>query len=409
MFNRSLFSLTALFFAVGFGTTLLYATAAQSAKEETPLHHVSSSACGSCHQKIYKQWSGSMHANSTAIKDPIHGSFYQMLVGDPTQEGLTTKDGKYPNCLQCHAPNAARDQKTKLDEMAAYSEGVNCVACHTIRHAKGPIANSQLGAQSYDYSTTALQGPNGAFSGSRPAKAPGGNGSTLDNPFAHEAQSSLFRSSELCLGCHESRNNGKGIPVCATGPEVVKSGNTVTCQSCHMPVVDGVVDHFMAGGHSPEMVKRGLSFSISGVSSKTGAQATVHLKNHLAHNLPTGAPFRNLFITVVAYDAKGETVWSNYKTSPFAEDTKSVLMLFLVDDDGKPVPPPMATKIAQDSRLTANESRDIVYDIPVLGVAKIRAEIRYDLLPPALKNKFAKTIPESLREPALIAIAETGL
>ena len=108
------------------------------AAEGESIHHVSAEVCANCHQDIYKQWKGSMHANSTALKDPIHGTFYQMVVGSPTEEGVLHKaSGKYPICLQCHAPNAAIDKTTKLDAMAAYSEGVNCVACHTLKSYKG--------------------------------------------------------------------------------------------------------------------------------------------------------------------------------------------------------------------------------------------------------------------------------
>jgi hypothetical protein len=408
MFNRfkSLhISLVALFvFCVG----LMISQSSFAGNGKPQLHHVPSSTCGSCHNKIFKQWSGSMHANSTALKDPIHGSFYKMLMGSPTQEGVKSKKGKFPVCLQCHAPNAARDKKTKLDAMPAYSEGINCVACHTMKKAKGPKANSQLGAKAYEFSKSALQGPNGSFSGSKPVKAPGGSGSMV-NPFPHEARSNLFRSSDLCLGCHETRNNGKGVPVCATGPEVVKSGNTVTCQSCHMPVVNGVVDHSMAGGHHPAMVKRGVIFAIQAKSNKSGVKATLNIKNTLAHNLPTGAPFRNMFIKVTAFNAQGQPVWSNYKKSPFKEDKKSIFMLHLIGKNGKPAPPPKATGIAKDSRLKPGESRNIVYNIPVKGAVKVRAELYYDLLLPPFKKKFAKTIPAALRKSSLISIAEATL
>ena len=113
-------------------------TSVHATAGDTPIHQVSSEVCKSCHQDVYRQWKGSMHAQSTALEDPIHATFYKMVIGDPTKEGVTAKaSGKYPVCLQCHAPNAARDKTTKLDAMAAYSEGVNCVACHTLKSYKG--------------------------------------------------------------------------------------------------------------------------------------------------------------------------------------------------------------------------------------------------------------------------------
>ena len=104
---------------------------------EESIHHISATVCKTCHKETYKQWKGSMHANSTAFKDPIHGAFYRKVVGDPGKEGVKMKNGKYPVCLQCHAPNAAKDKVTKLDSKPAYAEGVNCIACHTLKTFKG--------------------------------------------------------------------------------------------------------------------------------------------------------------------------------------------------------------------------------------------------------------------------------
>jgi hypothetical protein len=120
------------------------------------MHLISAEVCQTCHEEIYRQWKGSMHANSTALKDPIHGAFYGMEVGDPTAEGqVHKKSGTYPICLQCHAPNAARDKTTKLDAHVAYSEGVNCVACHTLQNYKGIQGEDgklRLGLKAYEVS-----------------------------------------------------------------------------------------------------------------------------------------------------------------------------------------------------------------------------------------------------------------
>lgn len=67
-----------------------------------PLHRISSETCKSCHKEIYKQWKGSMHANSTALKDPIHGTFYRKVVGDPTKEGVKKKANTQFVCNATH-------------------------------------------------------------------------------------------------------------------------------------------------------------------------------------------------------------------------------------------------------------------------------------------------------------------
>ena len=58
------------------------------------IHHVSSETCKQCHKDIYKQWKGSMHAQSSALNDPIHATFYGMVMGDPRKEGVKSKKGK---------------------------------------------------------------------------------------------------------------------------------------------------------------------------------------------------------------------------------------------------------------------------------------------------------------------------
>jgi nitrate/TMAO reductase-like tetraheme cytochrome c subunit len=49
---------------------------APSALARTPAQE-----CGSCHQEIYQQWQQSMHAKSTAIKDPVHAMMYASVMG----------------------------------------------------------------------------------------------------------------------------------------------------------------------------------------------------------------------------------------------------------------------------------------------------------------------------------------
>ncbi len=47
--------------------------------EEIKLGHVAAKDCSGCHQQIYDQWKHSMHANSTALSDPIYGAFIRRL------------------------------------------------------------------------------------------------------------------------------------------------------------------------------------------------------------------------------------------------------------------------------------------------------------------------------------------
>ncbi len=403
------------------------------AQAEESIHHVSSEVCANCHQEIFKQWQGSMHANSTALKDPIHGTFYKQEVGPPTEEGqVHKKSGKYPVCLQCHAPNAAKDKTTKLDAMAAYSEGVNCIACHTLKTYKGiegEDGKPRYGVLAYEVADS-LQGPQGINNGlAQLASASddlfgglgiGGADSQKPNPhlgepveldgeeiqaLPMEGNPRLMKSSDACMGCHDQRDNPHGVPLCQTGNEYLDSKTNVNCLSCHMPVAGGVADHSMGGGHDKFMLRRSVLFDVDTVKAGDVLKTTVFIKNQQPHAMPTGAPFRNVYLKLTAYNAEGEPIWQNAEGHPAEEDPQAYLSYALADDEGMPAPPPTATQAGEDTRLKPHEERVLEYEIPAEGVALVRGELYYNLLWPTLVKKFDH-LPKDLTDPVLIAESE---
>jgi hypothetical protein len=407
-----------------------------AALAQEKIHHVPSEVCKTCHQDIYRQWSKSMHAQSTALSDPIHATFYKMVVGDPTEEGVLHKaSGKYPVCLQCHAPNAARDKTTKLDANVAYSEGVNCVACHTLASYKGIQGEGgklRLGLKAYEVSDQ-IQAPAGFNRGLQKLKASGDDlfGGVVSGddfgqkPNPHlgepvdfqgksipalpmEGNPTLMKTNDACMGCHDQRNNPQGVPLCLTGSEYTMSKSDVNCLSCHMPISDGIADHSMGGGHNLGILKRAVVFDVTTETQGGKLLATVLLKNQQPHSLPTGAPFRNIYMKLTAYDASGEVVWENAEGHPGDADPQAYLVYALADDAGKPAPPPTATKLGKDTRLKPHETRTLVYEIPADGVALVRGELYYNLLWPKLVEKFSH-LPEEVTDPVLIAEAETEI
>ncbi|NEX22213.1 cytochrome c family protein [Thiorhodococcus mannitoliphagus] len=416
-------------FAGVLGLAAIWSTAI--AQEAVPIQQISSEVCETCHQEIYKQWKGSMHAQSTALSDPIHATFYKKVVGDPTQEGVLHKaSGKFPVCLQCHAPNAARDKTTKLDAMPAYAEGVNCVACHTLQHYKGiedEKGKIRYGVSAYELADT-LQGPMGFPRGLQKLKASddlfGGAAESSDDqkPNPHlgesvemdgksipaltmEANPIQLRTSDACMGCHDQRDNPQGVPLCQTGNEFIKGGSKVACQTCHMPVAAGYADHTMGGGHHDAMLKRSVVFDLQSEPVGESIKTLVHIRNLQPHAMPTGAPFRNLYLKLTAYDSSGEVVWENADGHPAKSDPQAYFAYGLIDDKGLPAPPPTATKPGEDTRLEAHEIRELSYEIPAKDVALIRAELYYNLLWPSLVKKFDH-LSQDLTDPVLIAVAE---
>lgn len=371
-----------------------------------------------------------MHARSTALSDPIHATFYKKVAGSPTEEGVKHKaSGKYPVCLQCHAPNAARDKVTKLDAKPAYSEGVNCVACHTLKNFKGiqgPDGKLQLGLKAYDPADK-LQAPEGFNRGLQKLAASddlfGGAGGDEDqkpNPHLGEAvelngkqipalpmegNPTQMKTNNACMGCHDQRNNPHGVPLCQTGNEYTMAKTNVNCLSCHMPIANGIADHSMGGGHDKAILKRSVVFDLTTELVGDTLKASVLLKNQQPHSLPTGAPFRNIYMKLTAYDANGEVRWESAEDHPAKSDPQAFMVFTMTDDAGKPAPPPTATKPGKDSRLKPHEERTLTYDIPAEGVVLVRGELYYNLLWPGLVEKFSH-LPEELTAPVLIAESE---
>jgi len=415
---------------------LVYATlgaglivSGQLTAADTPVHHVSAEVCKTCHEDVYRQWAGSMHAKSTALHDPIHGTFYQQVVGDPKAEGVKHKaSGKYPVCLNCHAPNAARDGKTKLDSNVAYAEGVNCVACHTLKAFKGidaPDGKMKLGLKAYELSET-IQGPQGINRGAEQLSAATdlfGGASTADQkPNPHlgapvevdgkkipglpmESNPKLMQSNDACMGCHDKRPNPHGVALCQTGDEYKNVSGQVHCISCHMPVADGVANHGMGGGHDIAMLRRSVLFDMEAKKKGNKIVAKVDVKNQNPHSLPTGAPFRNMYVKVMAYDKSGEVVWESSAGHPSKDDPQAYFYYELVDEKGQPAMPPMAKGLGKDTRLKPHETRTLTYEIPAKDVALIRSELYYNLLWANLVAKF-KHLPQDLTDPVQVAVQE---
>jgi hypothetical protein len=73
-----------------------------------------------------------------------------------------------------------------------------------------------------------------------------------------------------------------------------------------------------------------------------------------------------------------------------------------------PAPPPTATKPGDDTRLKPHEERTLEYSIPAETVVLIRGELYYNLLWPALVEKFTH-LPDEVTEPVQIAVSEVSI
>lgn len=424
---QSRFLLSGLALLVAWGVAVVPGVAAAAAEEEEAeeqpegktVHHYRPEACKKCHEEIYDQWKQSIHAQSSAVNDPIHGAFYEQEVGSPTEEGMQhKKTGTFPVCLSCHAPVAALEKTTKLDAKKAYANGVGCTSCHSFTGYKGikkPDGNLQLGVAAYTVDTEQLHGPSGiSYTKKRVPK-----NARWPTPVHHPqpmvgSRAGLFKSNDICMGCHDQRNNPANIPLCMTGSEYSEGKTFIHCQACHMPPTEvinkkgekvTVFDHTMAGGHDDKMVTQGVAMQMDTQKDGDQIKATISLRNRLPHSYPTGAPFRNAVLRVAAYDLNGKLLWQNYQGHPSKDDPQA-FFAYILGKDGKPAMPPDATELLRDSRLKPDETRVVEYTFPAEGVGIVRAEFLYNLLSPPLIEKFGDKFPDDVKKPKLAASSE---
>jgi hypothetical protein len=224
--------------------------------------------------------------------------------------------------------------------------------------------------------------------------------------------SAVYKSNQICMGCHDQRKNGNNVPLCATGDEYAASGDQVNCQSCHMPMVNGHSSHTWSGGHDKNMLRKALQLKldiVKGAKGDSTFKAKVVMKNMLPHKFPTGSPFRNAYLKLSAYNEKGETVWQNYQSNPFKEDKDAVMIYILGDGQGTPTGPPKAKEVLGDTRLKPHEEKIMEYEISGAGITFIRAEVLYHLLTPKLVTKLDKVLTPDLKETKPVATAEIAL
>jgi hypothetical protein len=203
--------------------------------------------CGSCHERQYQEWRGSMMAYG-AVSPVFHAL---EAAGNAITHGALASDGNGGGlfCQRCHTPVsvaleefpafAVMDGAPSSDFIGATgARGISCDVCHQMVHADLPgsllgdgIANSAFvfGDDRTKYGPLRF-----------PAASP-----------AHESEGSPFvDSSALCGSCHDVR---PGVPDVETGEPFQRLenlftewaqgpyastanpfGRVVSCQDCHM-------------------------------------------------------------------------------------------------------------------------------------------------------------------------------
>jgi hypothetical protein len=389
MMTRKGFTAIFIFFC------LIFLIGSSSTAFSNEKKYSSSSSCKACHDQIYWGWAASMHSKSVSKSNILFRKAFEFA--------LEETDGTVrEQCLSCHAPIAVElgDLKLKRD---ISKEGINCDYCHTLI--------PKLEKDTF----TLISSP----------------GKTKYGPYedckteAHESKySEVYTKSEFCFKCHATQKNPHGLELCSTAPEWEGSIHAVKkkqCQDCHMPTVTGtggkggpereeVSLHNFYGGHDAGALNSAAKLELKMSEEESVKRLTVTVSNIGAgHSLPTSFPLRSIALKLFAYDSNGKELWTNWKNDPFLEDRQALFAKILTDNSGKPVLPLKATKVALDSRLASEETRELPYDFPAdLDIAKVTANLQYKLAPDSILEEL-KIYDDKLRSWHTMTRAELSL
>lgn len=224
-------------------------------------------SCGTCHPAQLADWRGSRHAKS--MGPGVKGQLVEMVARDP-ESAL--------DCSRCHAPLAEQQEKvarrggdfTPNPGFAAelQARGLTCPACHV-------RGQQRFGPPKRD----------GSLASELPSARLPHNGVT---------RTPAFLRAEFCRECHQFGPdgyalNGKLLENTYAEWKASPFGRAgVQCQDCHMPDRR----HLWRGIHDPEMVRSGLTVSVSTDRERyqvgETVLATLTLTNSKAgHSFPT--------------------------------------------------------------------------------------------------------------------------
>ena len=328
-------------------------------------HYSSTQDCKECHVKIYSEFSGSMHANSTPQRDPIHKS-----VWDKHPKNL--KFDQY-SCGKCHTPAAnnlddmkqkgKRGAVPKLDN-PTHQEGISCAYCHRIKDIEFHKKSN----------TNIMTSTEKNFYGTREKH--------IESPFHGIVTdgNEHMKNGNVCIGCHSHKMNKHKLDVCSTNIKNEMDG--ANCVSCHMPKVDGSVSslhktkqhtfHGFAGAHShSHMLTQYVDISML----RQIDNFVVNIDNRTSHALLLH-PLRVAVLKV--------TVMRDNKSIKLKDE----IFVRVIGHNGKPAMPWKASTTLKDTMIQANEKRSIKYDFKLQKGDRVTTILGWYLVNPKAIKKL---------------------
>lgn len=314
--------------------------------------YMDSKSCKECHDTIYDEHIGSMHAKSSLFKDEFHRKI---------------KELNFPNsykCAICHTPGAEDLEKIRAGEAQPSHtkkqlDGVSCLYCHQIaRIEKSHTQNKNITT----FGRSGKQLIYGALD--NPGDSDKHDSMTINKKY------NIYANSKVCMGCHShKRNDSHDVEICQIS---IDESVQTDCIKCHMPKYSGGVTklnkkgreeyttHEFLGIRDEDMVKKAVDLKLEKISND---KIKLTIKNKMGHQILL-QPMRLKYVkTTITRDNK--IIWQNFKNSPY-EDKEVTFSKLFEDENGVQVYPPKAAKIKYYTNLDTFKTKDVVYSVPKL-------------------------------------------
>jgi len=333
--------------------------------------------CQRCHQRVFAEWSKSMHRRASPERDPIVSAFYSFI----RDKGFSSGE-----CDKCHAPIKSLYVNDSSAKSPAFTEGVACIFCHSIQ---GMVDKGNSNKYGSDYFNLDL------------IKAYTGPSIGQEMSFHNTEFLPLFKTVDLCGGCHQEG-------------ETSYSGNDerkLLCQQCHMPSKqfqkaavtgkkrDKVYRHLFEGGHSDDLLSMAAIVTGDARKEKGKTILSISLENSAHHTLPTGFPLRSAYLKILAFNAESQLLWTNYKEDPYEEDPQAYFSLIFAEKDQLLSHHLNNVKPLKDQRLLPRGTKNFTYEVPSAKIDSFRIQVFFRLLPEKVMKKLGidkELAPEQL-------------
>ena len=352
--------------------------------------NLQNTTCKRCHPIIYKEYYDSLHRKASLYEDPVHDAVWQ-------KHPLKKKQNY--TCKKCHTPSDTelmQQNTVPSDTPVQREEPISCIYCHSIEsieqhsNANQNILHEQKDERPTLYSADkARRGEKITFKEEHGFM--GLSTKVTGSPY-HDIDlgNKIWYSGEVCLGCHDHKQNAAHFNICDIG---LKKGDTKhTCISCHMPQVQGSATTIKETGthtyhgigtlHGMKGVMRWLKIDMQ--KDQQGFSITLH--NQSNHTLFMH-PLRMARLLV--------TIYRNGNALPQPSQT----LQRVIGKEGKPSSPWLADSVVKNSTLKADERKSYRYDTPLQKGDIVEVAIGYYRVnPKAAKMLGIANIPEAKME-----------